>query len=144
MTRLSRQNFGVSRLWRPKPGISRLSQPKRRWRDQNIATHIWYVQNLATKSCLFQTLATKTWHFQTFATVVKAARLSRSEWRRCDFPDQGGDGLIFQTITETARPRINSSRPRRRRRNPEAAQTKAQTARLFRLWQRRRNFPDRG
>ena len=44
---------------------------------------------------------------QFFAIVVEAARILRSEWRRREFPYQGGDGAIFQTKAETARLRNN-------------------------------------
>ena len=63
---------------------------------------------------------------KTAQTTVHMARLSRTRRKPRDFPDrgrddafsdQGGEGATFRTIAETARPRINSSRPRRRRRD---------------------------
>ena len=67
LSRLSTPKLGMSRLFRPKHGNvrfcdpddpSRLSRPERRWRDQNIVTHIWYARTLATESCRFQAFAT--------------------------------------------------------------------------------------
>ena len=53
--------------------------------------------------------------FQTTEKVRSRINFPRPRRRRQDFPDEGGDGASFQTNAETAQPRINSSRPRRRR-----------------------------
>ena len=58
---------------------------------------------------------------------------------RRNFSDQGGEGATFQTIAETVRPIINSTRPIRRRRDFLA---KTETALLFSPRRRVRDFPD--
>ena len=97
---------------------------------------------------------------------MEAARLSRSEWRRQDFPDQGGDGATFQTEVgygatlairdATAQTMVHAarlSRPRRRWRDQESIprnkggndatfETKAETAQHYRPRWRRRDFLD--
>ena len=50
---------------------------------------------------------------QFLAEEMDTVRLSRPEWRRRDLPDQGEDGMRYQTRVETAR----FFRPRRRPRN---------------------------
>ena len=72
-----------------KAETTRLSRPSRRRRDKN----------------------------QFLATKAETTRLSRLKRRRRDFSDQDRDGAFFQTKAERARPRINSLRPRRRRRD---------------------------
>ena len=159
MSRLSRQNFGMSRLSRPKLGMSRLWRPW--WSVATIATVAEVARPKHRDSYLvcpdsrdqelpfpdFRDRKTKArlsrprriWRDPAAQEMAWPARLnlaisrlSRTRWKRRNFPDQHGDGATlkkffraFSTEVETAR----LSRPRWIRRDSGNGATPKATAR---------------
>ena len=86
--------------------MPRFSRPRRRRRDQESFSlrPRWIRRDFSDQSGYGPHQggygATKN---QFLATKAENPRLSRSRWIRRDFPYQGGDGITFETETETAR-----------------------------------------
>ena len=85
---------------RPQSAISSFLRP--RWTRRDFPDR---GGDGATKKQFFGTVGSGSG--ATFAFGVETARLSRARRRRRDFSDQCRECAIFQTIAETARPRIN-------------------------------------
>ena len=148
--RRRRRNFpeqgGDGAIFQTKAETARLSRLKRRRRNfpdqgEDGATF----QNNAETAQFFKPRRRR----RDFPHKAEMARLSRTMRRRRDqksIPrNQGGDGATFQNNPETARPKINSSRPKRRRcdfpdhgADRATSQTKAETPQLSRLRRKHR------